>query len=121
MTVIERVKKAAAILKGDEDSHRVKGSIADYVRVSREMLSDERYKVLSNLYKDALETTLRLMVWFEDDDSSRYNVRMRHYQEQLRIMINQLGIPKDFVAEANRRASMPEKETVNPNQPYSVD
>ena len=97
-----KLDRVVKILKEKDDPlEQVFTDLRDaYIEQSKSLLEDSRYSALSSLYQDIVHTTLRLMIWYEDDNQERYNATMRKYQTQLQVMCRQLEIPKEFAVKA---------------------
>ena len=86
----------------------VKQEIEAFSKLSGDLLQDSRFVLLRNKYEQILETNMRLLIWFDQVDDHAFAQKIRHYQEQIRILSNQIGLPKGFqaAAEKSRQAGL---------------
>lgn len=75
----------------------VKQDIKEFSREAKELYQDQRYLKLKNEFKKIYEQNLRLIIYFDCDDTNRFIMKIKEYQVQLRTLKSIFDTPEGFI------------------------
>lgn len=133
MTIFSRIKEAmnpyaSSEKKGAEPdwqevvAERVRKDLAQLAEMSAEMLQDQRYTKIRQLYQRILEQNMRLLIHYDPPNGVNagrmevYFDTMRKIQQQVRVLSQIVEMPKEFVAKAEQVKEM--RAPVSPMKSY---
>lgn len=75
----------------------VKRDVRELIRISSEIVQDQRYAQLKKEYDRVYEKYVRLMIYLEEPDPIKYAFKMKEYATKLRDFEKIVHIPESFV------------------------
>ena len=75
----------------------VKKDVKEFSREAKELYQDQRYQKLKNEFKRIYEQNLRLIIYFDCDDTQRFIMKIKEYQVQLRTLKSIFDTPEGFI------------------------
>lgn len=79
----------------------VKRDIKEFSRLAKELFDDQRYQRLKLEFTRVYEQNMRLIIYFDSDDTQKYLMKMREYQIQLRTLKSIFDTPEGFIKSAD--------------------
>ncbi len=80
----------------------VKEGVKRMAIICNDMLNDQRYKEIANIFKDIETQLTELMIDCDEPDRDKFYLKLKEYQMKLRIFKKILQVPHDFVNEAQK-------------------
>lgn len=75
----------------------VKKDVREFSKEAKELYQDQRYLKLKNEFKKIYDQNMRLIIYFDCDDTQRYLMKIREYQIQLRTLKSIFDTPEGFI------------------------
>ena len=76
---------------------RIKLDIMEFSRIAKELFLDQRYQKFTAEFKKIYERNIGYLIYEDEEDIYKFALKMKSYQNRLRILMNIVDIPKDFV------------------------
>ena len=80
----------------------VKEGVKRMAIICNNMLNDQRYKEIAEIFKNIETQLTELMIDCDEPDRDKFYLKLKEYQMKLRIFKKILQVPHDFVNEAQR-------------------
>ena len=84
--------------------NEVKEGIKQIAIICNDLLNDQRYKEFANIFKDIEQQLIELMIDCDEPNRDLFYLKIKEYQQKLRIFKNILKVPHEFVARAEEIA-----------------
>lgn len=81
---------------------QVKRDVVRFSQIAKDLFADQRYHELTEVFKKTIQTTMKMLVYYEEADPIKYNAKMKEYQAQLKTMFRIFDTPQGFINEADK-------------------
>ncbi len=97
-----RHKTEAEKFEAKKQEAQVKRDVIRFSQIAKDLFADQRYHELTEVFKKSIQTTMKMLVYYEEVDPQKYNAKMREYQTQLKTMFRIFDTPQGFINEADK-------------------